>query len=110
LPCFQEEKTQKEKAQYSHHKLPTGAVPVPAVEDRRVVNGWEFYYEGWEVDLGGTHRDGATSENPFPECRKGHLDHDLLKKLGLTKQRTMKGGCLFLTNCCYLSTTPSAGQ
>jgi hypothetical protein len=94
-PVFKK-KNKKEKAEYSHHELPTAAVPVPKDDNgKRVINGWEFFYDGWEADLGATHRDGATPENPFPECRKGHLDYDLLKKLGLNKQQIMAGDCLF---------------
>jgi hypothetical protein len=67
-PVFKKNK-KKEKAQYSHHELPTAAVPVPKDDNgKRVINGWEFFYGGWEADLGATNCDGAKSENPFPEC------------------------------------------
>ena len=33
---------------YLHHALPTGAIPVPKNKDgRRVINGWEFFYNGY---------------------------------------------------------------
>ena len=49
-----------------------------------------FFYNGWN----GTDdcadyepvRDGAKIENLFPECRKGSLDEEVLKKLGMKKK------------------------
>jgi hypothetical protein len=40
-------------------------------------------------------REGATSEDMFPESRKGALDCDLLERLGLTKERMKKEDALF---------------
>ena len=35
-------------AQYQHHCLPTGCVPVEKNENgKRVIDGWEFFYKGW---------------------------------------------------------------
>jgi hypothetical protein len=46
-------------------------------------------------DLGNSYRGGATTENPYPDERKGHLDYGLLKKLGLNKRRIMSGDAFF---------------
>jgi len=40
-------------------------------------------------------REGATSEDMFPESRKGRLDGELLERLGLTKHRMTVGDALF---------------
>jgi hypothetical protein len=84
---------------YKRHSLPTGAQPVPAnPEGKRIIDDWEFHYKGWDADdnsdrnLG---QEGATSEDMFPESRKGELDGDLLETLGLTKERMIKGDALF---------------
>ena len=53
---------------YIGHFLPTGAKPVPIDPEtgKRVVNGWEFFYQGeWKSDT--PYRNGATSKNLFPE-------------------------------------------
>ena len=76
---------------YVRHELPTGCTPVPKnTEGERVANGWNFYYKGWKSERAVPPRSGATSKNLFPESRKSSLDGDLLKKLGLSKER-MKG-------------------
>ena len=41
------------------------------------------------------YRSGATTSNLFPEERKGSLDADTLKKLGLTKERVQSLDALF---------------
>lgn len=85
----------KESGKYIHHRLPTGATPVPAGRDsKRVVNGWEFHYNEWKLE-DAPYRNGATKTNPFPTKRKGRLDYQLLKRLGLTKSRILKNDCLF---------------
>jgi hypothetical protein len=84
--------------QYKRHSMPTGAQPVPINPDgKRIVDDWEFFYNGWEEegDDGNGGRHGATSEDMFPESRKGELDGDLLETLGLTKERMVKGDALF---------------
>jgi hypothetical protein len=40
-------------------------------------------------------RAGATRDDMFPDSRKGQLDGDLLEKLGLTRERMVKGDALF---------------
>ena len=81
---------------YAHHAMPTGARPVPVDNStgKRVLNEWEFFYRGWHsretYDLVYEPvRDGATSKNPFPDCRKGKLDYALLSKLGVTKDKIL---------------------
>ena len=74
--------------QYKHHALPTGATAVPAraSDGKRVDGDWTFHY-GRETDTGGDGLEGVTDENPFPESRKGMLDIELLKMMGLTADR-----------------------
>ena len=91
-------KTSKDikKGQYTHHALPTGARPVPQdAEGKRGMAGWEFHYDHWENPDGAKFRSGATRHNPFPANRKGNLDYDLLKKMGLTKERLVSHDALF---------------
>lgn len=92
--CFRPKfKKQPDKeVKYSHHQLPTGAVPVPLnAEGKRVVNGWELHYNGW-TNHGTQHRRGATTSNMFPEEMKGCLDADILAKFGLNENRMGKTG------------------
>ena len=50
---------------YTHHSLPTGAIPVPKNKDgRRIINGWEFFYNGY---------DGSDDES---EDKDGDEDRD----------------------------------
>ena len=84
----------KNPSKYVGHFLSTGCTVVPKGEDgKRVVEDWEFFYDGWNEDL--SHHHGATRLNPFPEERKGKLDYPLLKKLGLTGQRLKDQDALF---------------
>lgn len=87
-------KYDKKKA-YKYHALPTGATPVPKNTDgNRIMDGWHFHYNGCtSSEL--TSRSGATSTNLFPDERKGRLDYDLLKKMGLTKTRLLQNDALF---------------
>jgi hypothetical protein len=89
-------KFKKTTGPYLYHALPTGAQPVPeSSEGKRVLNGWEFHYQGWEPDLDKKRRNGASQINLFPEERKGYLDYELLKKMGLTKKRIVNCDPLF---------------
>ena len=46
-PVFKKEGGSR-TAIYKHHCLPTGCIPVEKNEDgRRIVDGWEFFYNGW---------------------------------------------------------------
>jgi hypothetical protein len=81
--------------QYKKHSLPTGATPVPAdAEGKRSHSEWEFHYKGWTGD-GNAHRSGASHDNMFPDSRKGSLDADVLRKLGMTKKRMDEKDALF---------------
>ena len=85
-------------SKYKYHALPTGATPVkPDSEGKRICGDYEFFYDGWKkptVDADGdpwpAFRHGASKENMFPESRKGSLDADVLKSLGLTKERMLE--------------------
>jgi hypothetical protein len=72
---------------YLRHELPAGASPVPLNADgKRVENGWEFFYGGWENSRASV-RSGASVENLFPKERDSSLDVQILKSLGLTTDR-----------------------
>ena len=74
--------------QYVQHELPTGCTPLPKdAEGKRTSAGWELHYDGWNTDRASLPRDGATVNNLFPEERRGCLDIEVLKNLGLTKER-----------------------
>ncbi len=78
--------------------MPTGAQPVPVnLDGKRIVEDWEFFfYNGWDKGVDGNGgRQDATSEDMFPELRKGELDGNLLETLGLTRERMVKGDVLF---------------
>ena len=82
-------------AKYKHHALPTGAQPVPKDDNgKRIENGWEFFYSGWKND-NMPYRRGATTTNMFPKEMEGSLDYDLLKKLGMSKDRIVQKDALF---------------
>ena len=69
---------------YDQHCLLTLAEPVGKNEDGvRAINGWTFDYTGHTGSS--NYRNGSTNENLFPPERKGCLNVDLLKKLGMTK-------------------------
>jgi hypothetical protein len=67
---------------YVGHTTPAGAKVVPPNDDGiREINGWKFYYLGWQLDdfdattfVRGT----ATRDNLKPADRKGCLDADRL--------------------------------
>ena len=87
------------RKQYVEHSMPAGAVPVPVHPDtgKREVGGYEFFYDGWKhpsPNKSNT-RMGATKENLFPKDRSVQLDADVLKRLGLTKQRIENCDALF---------------
>jgi hypothetical protein len=84
---------EKSGGRYKSHVLPTGATPVPQVDNKRELDGWEFHYRGWT----GTNnaRNGASREDVFPECRKGCLDTAVLERMGLTEERMQKHDALF---------------
>ena len=77
-------------AKYKHHRLPAGAIPVPKGEDgKRKAGGYEFHYKGYK---GGTqHRSGAGRMNMCPPERRGTLDVEILKGLGITADVVKNG-------------------
>ena len=63
------------KYKYIRHELPTGCSVVPANnEGRRIVNGWEFFYNGWKSKKKNSARDGAAPDDLFPKQRQSSLD------------------------------------
>lgn len=85
----------KKNGQYERHTLPTGATPVKMqTNGKREVSGWEFFYKGWNSGSS-DYRSGACSNDMFPDSRKGCLDAELLRRLGLTGARMEKCDALF---------------
>ena len=82
------------KKRYVHHCMPAGAVPVPVNDKtgKREVGGYEFFYNGWKhpSPSQSNSRMGATRDHIFPQEREVQLDANLLKRLGLTKERMLK--------------------
>jgi len=72
--------------QYMYHSLPTGATPLPFKNGARKVVEYQFHYAGWWND-DTQYRDGATTDNLFPDERSGSLDGDVLERLGMTLER-----------------------
>ena len=61
---------------YEHHEMPAGATPVPkdAKTGKRTLNGWEFFYDGWEhPDPNDSNTRGGTRNDLFP------LNRDVLQ-------------------------------
>ena len=91
------------------HSMPAGTVVVPAdpVTGERKVHGYEFHYTGWKQTINNPtlFRDGATKGNMFPAERKGRLDKDLLKKMGLTQSRMENNDALFFHQLLIQSVT-----
>ena len=80
---------------YKGHFLPTGVRPVPLNENNeRVISDWQFHYDGWKSN-NEFMRSGVSSDNLFPESRKGCLDGELLQQLGLTKEKMQLCDALF---------------
>ena len=99
---------------YRGRFMPAGARPVPLNPEtgKRTEGEWEFFYQGWDISkslspderseyetsnmmkakLSRLHAD---SDNLFPDERRGCLDAELLKKMGLTKERMEEGDALF---------------
>lgn len=86
-------KYDKQKKFTSFH-TPAGAKVVPAgAGGKRVINDWEFFYDGWKPDAFDQQtyvRGNATRENIKPEDRESSLDVEYLKKFGCTA-KTVKG-------------------
>ena len=77
--------------EYMYHASLAGATVVPKNKrGQREEHGWTFDYDGWDVDGIPRYRSGATKENMFPDCRKGCLDGDVLKLLGMSAERMLQ--------------------
>lgn len=74
----------KSTKQYKYHALPTGCVPVPRdLDGKRIQNGWEFFYDGWNPEKTLGNRNDASDNNLFPSERKGCLHRSVLENLGM---------------------------
>ena len=84
---------------YMHHVTAGGAIPVPINEEtgKRTSGNWEFFYNGWKQEDPNPNyvRTGANKDTIFPPDRKAKLDGELLKKMGLTRERMIEGDVLF---------------
>ena len=87
---------------YKHHVTAGGAIPVPINEEtgKRTSGNWEFFYNGWKQEDPNPNyvRTGANKDTVFPPDRKAKLDGELLKKMGLTRERMIEGDVLFFIN------------
>ena len=101
----------KKTNEFDAYEMPPGARPVPVGETgQRTIEGWVFHYDGWRLQDAlptdilpedmrleskyfreGNVFDAKDKDNP----RRGMLDHDLLKKLGLTRGRMQGKDALF---------------
>ena len=98
--CFRPEFTGRGNAsKYAHHSMPTGIHPCPKNPDdgQRVSGEWRFNYDGWKDEQveGVPYHSGATTDNLFPNCRKGCLDRRMLTKLGLMREHVVACDALF---------------
>jgi hypothetical protein len=112
--CFRPEfKKTSGAMRYARHSLPTGCIPVPIDNGtgKRIIKEWEFHYNGWthpaldtadddippveDVPAARNGSTAASKEKMFPKERKGSLDKDKLKALGLTKQRMIDTDATF---------------
>ena len=86
-----------------YYTTPSGAAVVPKTHGSKRIDGeYRFFYNGWYLEdtipmlnHNPYKRVGATRENPFPKERDGCLDGNLLTKLGLTRDRMIRGDALF---------------
>jgi len=87
---------QNKSKKYAGHFLPTGARPVPLGPDgTRKQGDWNFYYNGYRTNDDSKYRRGASTSNLFPAEMKGHLDVDIMKRLGCNEDRVKKADALF---------------
>ena len=94
-----------------HHEMPAGAQVVPKnAAGVHEVNGWTFHYQGWHhhLDNGNFWWKNATRDDIFPPDKKAKLDAELLKKMGLTRERIVsKDALFFIQLLCFCSMTQS---
>ena len=86
---------------YLGHFTPSGAQVVPENgEGKRIQGAYQFYYDGYTpdaTDKANYVRGDATKEDLKPKSRKGSLDVEVLKKLGLDATRVERDPLFFLT-------------
>jgi hypothetical protein len=91
---------EKKQMRYVGHTTPAGAKVVPANDDGiREINGWKFYYLGWQPDnFDATTfiRGMATKDNLKPADRKGCLDANHLRAHWLMTKRMKSHPFFFL--------------
>ena len=94
-----EKQEKRSTGKYLYHAMPSGAVPVPKdpITKKRVVGGYEFFYQGWKHPslTRFNCRLGSDMNTVFPEGREVQLDAVYLKKMGLTKKRMDECDALF---------------
>ena len=72
---------------YKRHALSIGVMPLPKNSSgTRRINRWEFNYNDWDDGVV-PHRTPVDDAEQFPPERKGFLDKEVLRKLGITKHR-----------------------
>ena len=83
---------------YDHHEMPAGATTVPkdTKTGKRTINGWEFFYDGWEhPDPNDSNTRGGTRNDLFPSDRDVLLNPEMLQKLGISKTQMTGKDALF---------------
>ncbi|KAG7370169.1 hypothetical protein IV203_027915 [Nitzschia inconspicua] len=103
----------KKTGLYQHHSTPTKCRPCPPDPERdglRTCNGWVFYYQDWKLADSWkpssfsflpedapvpVYRIGSTPSDPLPSSRKGCLNYNLLRRMGLSKKRLEQHDPLF---------------
>src|SRR5210317_1896359 len=98
-PRFSGSKTQNNK-KFLYHSQYSGArvVPETTMEDgtkKRIIKGWEFHYQNVDPIGDGTARGGATTQEMFPDSRKGSMDVEVLKRCGLSSERMINQDAMF---------------
>jgi hypothetical protein len=104
-PVYKQKKGQKKEYQ-GYYAMPAGATVVSRDKNhdgRRMYGGWEFFYDGWKLDDSvpktdrnyDSYHHNVEREKMFPPERDASLDADLLIKMGLTRERMIRGDALF---------------
>ena len=92
---------QNKSKKYAGRFLPTGARPVPLGPDgTRKQGNWHFHYNGYQTNDSKYRRGASTSNLPSSEM-KGHLDVDIMKRLGCNVDRVKKVDALVFFNYFY---------
>ena len=89
--------------------MPAGAQVVPKnASGHRKINGWRFHYNGWRhhLDAGDCWRKDATRDNIFPPECKSKLDRELLKDMGLNRERMIGKDAIFVVQLLFPLSNP----